>query len=190
MSSVVISGDSSGTVSLTVPAVAGTNTATLPAATGTVMVSGNMPAFSAYPSAATTTISNQTFTKITNNTESFDTASCFNNTGSTVGGIPSYAFLPNVAGYYQVNVSVGFSAGVSGQCIALIYKNGAFVRLTQSSGTNSTNPTIQCTGLIYLNGTTDYIEAYCYIDTTAGTRNYSGGSSVATVFEACLARAA
>jgi hypothetical protein len=45
MSSVVISGDTSGTVSLTVPAVAGTNTATLPAATGTVVltnVTGNV----------------------------------------------------------------------------------------------------------------------------------------------------
>lgn len=36
MSSVVISGDSSGTVTLTVPAVAGTNTVTVPASTGTV----------------------------------------------------------------------------------------------------------------------------------------------------------
>ena len=40
MSSVVLSGDTSGTVTLTVPAVAGTNTVTVPAGTGTVAVQG------------------------------------------------------------------------------------------------------------------------------------------------------
>ena len=40
MSSVVISGDTSGAVTLTVPAVAGTNTITLPAGTGTAAVQG------------------------------------------------------------------------------------------------------------------------------------------------------
>ena len=40
MSSVVISGDTSGSVSLTVPSVAGSNTATLPAGTGTIAVQG------------------------------------------------------------------------------------------------------------------------------------------------------
>jgi hypothetical protein len=39
MSSVVISGDTSGAVTLAAPAVAGTNTLTLPAATGNVLVS-------------------------------------------------------------------------------------------------------------------------------------------------------
>ena len=39
MSSLVISGDTSGTVTVTVPAVAGTNTITLPAVTGNSLVS-------------------------------------------------------------------------------------------------------------------------------------------------------
>jgi hypothetical protein len=40
MSSVIISGDTSGTVTVTVPAVAGTNTVTIPAGTGTIAVQG------------------------------------------------------------------------------------------------------------------------------------------------------
>jgi len=40
MSSMVLSGDTSGTVTVTVPAVAGTNTITLPAGTGTAAVQG------------------------------------------------------------------------------------------------------------------------------------------------------
>lgn len=39
MSSIVVSGDTSGTVTLTVPAVAGTNTITAPALTGNMLVS-------------------------------------------------------------------------------------------------------------------------------------------------------
>jgi len=41
MSSVVISGDTSGAITLAAPAVAGTNTITLPAGTGTMLTSGN-----------------------------------------------------------------------------------------------------------------------------------------------------
>ena len=41
MSSVVISGDTSGAITLASPAVAGTNTITLPASTGTVVTTGS-----------------------------------------------------------------------------------------------------------------------------------------------------
>lgn len=41
MSSVVISGDTSGTVTVTVPVVAGTNTVTIPAVTGNVITTGD-----------------------------------------------------------------------------------------------------------------------------------------------------
>ena len=41
MSSVVISGDTSGAITLAVPAVAGTNTITLPASTGTVLTTAS-----------------------------------------------------------------------------------------------------------------------------------------------------
>ena len=41
MSSVIISGDTSGSVTLAVPAVAGTNTITLPAVTGTLITTAS-----------------------------------------------------------------------------------------------------------------------------------------------------
>ena len=44
MSSVIISGDTSGTVTVTVPAVAGTNTITMPALTGNALVSTGVSA--------------------------------------------------------------------------------------------------------------------------------------------------
>jgi hypothetical protein len=53
MSAVVISGDTSGAITINAPAVAGINTANLPAATGTILVGGT-------PSASTTnTVTNK-----------------------------------------------------------------------------------------------------------------------------------
>ena len=46
MSSVVISGDTSGAITLAAPAVAGTNTITLPAGTGTVALTSGLPSSS------------------------------------------------------------------------------------------------------------------------------------------------
>jgi hypothetical protein len=48
MSSVVISGDTSGTVTLQAPAVAGTNTITLPAGTGTAALTSDIPGTTLY----------------------------------------------------------------------------------------------------------------------------------------------
>jgi hypothetical protein len=43
MASIVLNGDTSGSITLSPPAVAGTNTITLPAATGTVVLTGTTP---------------------------------------------------------------------------------------------------------------------------------------------------
>ena len=115
MSSLVINGDTSGSITLAAPAVAGASTYTLPAATGTVMVSGNMPAFSAY-SNANQSITAGVTTKVALQLEVFDTANAFDTT--------NYRFTPQVAGYYQVNAQA-YLAATSGiqYTQAKIYKN-------------------------------------------------------------------
>jgi hypothetical protein len=61
MSSVVISGDSSGSVTLTVPSAAGSNTATLPVATGELsMLGGSGQTWQAVTRASGTTYTNST----------------------------------------------------------------------------------------------------------------------------------
>ena len=185
MSSIVISGDTSGTVSLTVPAVAGTNTATLPAATGIVQVSGNMPAFLAYPS-ANQTFSNSTATLINFNTKVFDTNSNFDTN--------TYRFTPTVAGYYQVNFLISITNSLTTGSLAFcsIYKNGSeYLRGTQF-GFNSYNTVGNSTSsIIYLNGSTDYINIYAYISATSGTTSTNaGGSPILSSFSASLVRAA
>jgi len=134
-------------------------TITIPTPTGTMMVSGNMPAFSAYPSAAQT-ITTGTFTILNANTKLFDTASCYNNTGSTVGSIPAYSFLPNVEGYYQVNAA-WYVATSANNNQSTIYKNGAIYQSCAAQFNNSGNVLgVNC--LVYLNGTSDYIGYYVF----------------------------
>ena len=166
MSSVIISGDTSGAITLAAPTVAGTNTATLPAATGTVMVSGAMPAFSAYQN-STQSITASVQTNTVFNTKTFDTGSCFNNTGSTVtlNGIstPAYAYAPNVAGYYQINTTVSNQYGLTGYTNIYIYKNGSayanglFATAISSSVSYGS---ACCSTVIYFNGTSDYVQIY------------------------------
>ena len=155
MSSVVISGDTSGAITLAAPTVAGTNTATLPAATGTVMVSGNMPAFSATMSADQTIGTGAT--KITFNTEVFDTNSNYDPT-------TNYRFTPTVAGYYQINFNLctlPASGSANGQFYFYIYKNGSsYIQQRTYYGSGGNWLACQVSNVIYCNGTTDYIEAY------------------------------
>ena len=180
MSSVIISGDTSGAITLAAPAVSGTNTATLPAATGTVMVSGNMPAFSAYQSTLQS-VANGTFAKIQFQTEEFDTASAFDNA-------TNYRFTPQVAGYYQVNAGCSFGITVGGM-LTTIYKNGArFKDGNYGAGISGLGAESTASALISLNGSTDYVEIYVY--QTSGTAQNTSASQTATYFQAVMVRGA
>ena len=172
MSSVVISGDTSGAITLSAPAVSGTNTATLPAATGTVMVSGNMPAFSAYLS-ATQTVTTNVVTKVTLDTELFDTNNNF----------ASSRFTPTVAGYYQINCMVQTLSAA--QPVLFLFKNGSNYA-SNSIGISTVNGQVQVSAVVYCNGSTDYIEMYAV--TYGGTQFGSG--QTATFMSGSLVRSA
>jgi hypothetical protein len=60
----ILSGDTSGTVTVTVPAVAGTNTITLPAVTGTAVISGQNSAITAGTAASPASGTSVDFTGI------------------------------------------------------------------------------------------------------------------------------
>jgi hypothetical protein len=181
MASIVISGDTSGAVTLTVPATAGTRTATFPAATGTVMVSGNMPAFSAYLSSIQN-VTNATFTKIQINVEEFDTANCYDNT-------TNYRFTPTTEGYYQFNCNINWNFPGSGLIgLSTLYKNGVEFKRCGQLIPNSTNVQASGSALIYMNGSTDYVELYGYQNSGSTQAPSQGQATV--FFQAIMVRAA
>jgi hypothetical protein len=190
MSNITLSANAGGTGIFTIASPnSNTNrTLDLPDSSGTILTTAtpgvpvNGPAFSAFLTSLQS-ITSTVYTKVQLGSEEFDTNSCFNNTGSTVGGIPAYAFLPNVAGYYQVNGAI-FPNTVTSLAISAIYKNGAINRavLNQSSSVGA-----EVSAVIYLNGSTDYIELYAYL---SGSGPQLLNSSIYTFFQAFLARAA
>jgi hypothetical protein len=185
--SLVLQSSGGGSVTIAEPTTASNFTQTLPAATGEVMVSGNMPAFSAKLS-GNQNISNNTVTVLAADLEDFDTASCYNNTGSTIGGIPAYAFLPNVAGYYQINFMLSEAGVAVSYNDSRINKNGSIYRFgTIVQPTSATFSTFGATGsaIIYMNGTTDYLQIAGYI-TAASSNNFDSNSH----WSGCLVRAA
>lgn len=156
--SIVLQSTGGGQITLLEPTTASNFTQTLPAATGTVMVSGNQPAFSVYKS-ANQSISTGVYTKITYDLEEFDTANCF----------ASSRFTPNVAGYYQINANTYLQAAAGlTRVLPSVYKNGASYKFGNDNLTVSTTEGRGLAStLVFLNGTTDYVEIYVLVNATS-----------------------
>ena len=179
----VLSGDTSGTVTVTVPAVAGTNTVTIPASTGTVMVSGNMPAFSAYLPTANQSISSSTWTKVALSAKEFDTANAFDAT-------TNYRFNPQVAGYYQISAYSELNANTANpsSTYMAIYKNGLNYKYARLFGGGSVIGGSTVSAIVYLNGSTDYVEFY--VQGVGGTSLFLTYGSNGTYMSGILVRTA
>jgi len=162
--SLVLNSSGGGSITINEPATASNFTHTLPSATGTVMVSGNMPAFSAYRgTGGQQSVTSQTWTKVQLNTENFDTANCFDST-------TNYRFTPNVAGYYQINGSLYFTGTATVRAIVAFWKNGSELTVGSYMGSyNATQGVAVVSTLVYMNGTTDYIELYGFNHGTSPT---------------------
>ena len=185
-----LNGSTSGYTEIDAPAVAGSNTLVLPTGNGTsgqvlttngsgaLSWTGMGPAFSAYQSSAQT-ISAGTVTKIQLQTEEFDTANCFDST-------TNYRFTPNVAGYYQVSFAVRTDAGTISALHASVAKNGTLGKAAQFTNTALGAFMSSSSALIFLNGTTDYIELNSYSGHTVALAANAG----ATYFQAVLVRPA
>jgi len=198
LSKIALSGNASGTGTLTLSAPnTNTNqTLTLPDNSGTVIttastggvaqamlasgVAGTGPAFSAYKSGNQTGVASSTFTKVTFGAEEFDTNSCFDTSTAR--------FTPTVAGYYQFNWNLDVGGATTALNIADIYKNG--VKQKRSNGISVSNGETYITGaaIIYMNGTTDYVELYVYISGSGAT--VYGGAIEYSWFQGFLARSA
>lgn len=145
-------------------------------------VAGTGPAFSAWRN-GNQSLSNTTTTKVVFNTEDFDTANCFDTTNAR--------FTPNVAGYYQFNACIQIDAGgVDARLIAQLFKNGAASKVGASGGSNSgMYATSSLAVLLYMNGTTDYVECYAY-QSSGGTTNIVGDLQLRSHFSASFVRSA
>jgi hypothetical protein len=125
---------------------------------------GYGPAFSAYLAGPNQTLATGTFTKVQLNAEEYDTNNNFDIT-------TNFRFTPTIAGYYQISGSVGLT-GTNVRIICSIYKNAAEYLRGIDATANLSQVTVS--GLVYFNGSTDYVELYAY-GSFAGTSDISTG---------------
>lgn len=179
MSQIALTGNASGTgiVTLAAPNTNTNRTITLPDETGTLITTATptqtRPAFSAYQSVAQQ-INNGATNIISLDTEEFDTNANF----------ASNRFTPTIAGYYQINGSVQLNG--SGSVESFIYKNGTVYKYGSYVATASSSPLSIVSSVVYLNGSTDYVELYGY---SAGTLNTFAGQA-RVYFNGCFLRGA
>ena len=189
MSKVALSGNASGTGTFTIasPNSNTDRTLNLPDASGTILTTAtpgvpvNGPAFSAFRSGSTQAVSAGTWTKVALNAEIFDTASSFDST-------TNYRFTPQTAGYYQVSAVAYLLSGVAFNGYLSIYKDGSSAKYgsTLVSGSGVVGAVCVASGLVYMNGTTDFLEVYVY----AGAAVTLDKNSDLTYFDGCLVRSA
>ena len=130
---------------------------------------GSLPTFSAYDT-TTQSINANVYTKITFTSENWDSDSAF----------ASSRFTPQTAGYYSVSAMIGANFGTAEDTYWQVYKNGASWQmgsLLKTTGNNYASGHI----LVYLNGSTDYIEIY-----GSSSNNATIGGTAATRYFAAI----
>jgi hypothetical protein len=147
---------------------------------------GAGPAFQATQSAASQTFAAGTNTKLQYNNEVFDTDACYDPT-------TNYRFTPNKSGYYQINAAATVyrqAGGTQGTYILSAYKNGTKVKtLVENAGSTTFLYPVAGSFIVFLNGTTDYIEIFAYGDGGGTTQDSPGGAATgSSVFQASYLR--
>ena len=166
-----------GTVTL------GSSGDTITVPTGVTVGGGmaNTPAFYAYLS-STQSVTNGANTKVQINTEIFDSDNAFDNSSN-------YRFTPQTAGKYMVYVSLcGATDGYRiYQITPKVYKNGSSYATTseviQDDVFNRFTTNLET--VVDMNGSSDYLEFYGFVDIHANNNElFIGGSSKSTYFGA------
>ena len=151
---------------------------------GDVIYGGAMPAFSARAS-ATQSIADNTATTIAFNTEIFDTNSNYD-TGT-------YRFTPTVAGYYQFNAHVQSGGSANTEVwFCNIKQNGTEVLIGSNGQTKfaSVGSCSNVSGILYMNGSSDYVESVIYQRSGGGALSTQADSIATSNFSGSLVRAA
>tara|TARA_R110002012_G_scaffold121908_1_gene271618 strand:+ start:76 stop:930 length:855 start_codon:yes stop_codon:yes gene_type:complete len=131
------------------------------------------PAFAA--TAAGNAISADTYTKAQNGTELLDTDGCYDSSSN-------YRFTPDVAGKYFLSNRISVNPDSNMQYIrAAIYKNGSSIAEMQKIFDNSdpignSHFSMELNMISEANGSSDYFEAYAYLQQNGDYINTSGGN--------------
>ena len=119
----------------------------------------NTPAFHVRMS-ANQSISTGVNTKVQFDTEQYDTDNCYDSS-------TNYRFTPTVSGKYFVTLYVRSGGADQTYIRPMVFKNGSSAIRHDHRKAMNTNENLGVSGVVELNGSTDYIEAY--INSNSGT---------------------
>ena len=129
-------------------------------------------------------ISDATHTKIQFNAEVVDSAGAFDSS-------TNYRYTPQTSGYYFISANLGTGNTIDNhyeKVILSIYKNGSSApgavatRDWDPDGIHY-NDQINTSTIVQLNGSSDYIEAFAYIDVSSGTPRIESGQASMQIFK-------
>lgn len=170
-SAMVINTDTTGNLVVKTGGAGGTTALTV----GTDQrVTFTQPPLTSTPLFTVRTVGNQTLT------DQVWTKAAFNTIDADTHGwwdAANYRYTPQIAGFYQFNWQVLIGGTTIIQYYQTLYKNGAGVISERWLGINvSTGTGFGGIGshFLYMNGSTDYVEAYAWIDASSGWQIGSG----------------
>ena len=131
---------------------------------------GSGPGFAVYMASNQTGMQDSVAVKLNMDTEDWDSDSCYNTTDKR--------FTPNKAGWYQINLRASSTLIHT----VYVYKNGTTQFVLMGMAAHDSNPG---SGLVYMNGSTDYIEMWGMVQTANGSMT---GGTLYTRFEGFFVR--
>ena len=172
MSSIKLKGSTSGDITISAPAVAGTNTLTLPANSGEITVGGNNTPYFSVRMSADQTATDNSWTKVDFDTVIMESGVTFDTTNNRFT-VPSGA-----GGIYQINAHIAFQSTVNAdiaQCYARYYLNGAGTTGTPvynfAGNLTAKQFAVQYSRIIPLSEG-DYVEMYGFCNVVSGTLTF------------------
>ena len=143
-----------------------------------IPTNANNPAFSVRLGSNQGSISDVTATKIELDTVEFDVGNYFDES-------TNYRYTPQIAGYYFFTGKVDLGSSVVTSAIyAQVNKNGSTTLVAGVSNSVSSSEfrdTIaEVSGIIYMNGSSDYVELFGYLNTGGSAGTFQGGTGYAS----------
>ena len=143
---------------------------------GGVVTFSQIPAIASNPvfrvelSANQTSVTDATYTKVALDNEIFDIGGYFDSS-------TNYRYTPLIAGYYQINGQAGDSNNNGSKQYVAIYKNGSIYAMAGTyDEDNARYQRCHISAVVYMNGSSDYVELFFFGDVSSGTATIHGDS--------------
>lgn len=115
-------------------------------------------------------VTTDTYTKVANATEVYDPQGEYNNA--------TYRYTPLVGGTYYVGAVLELNTLADTKHVRnAIYKNGALITESREYVSNVSTPSIHVGMIVDMNGSSDYLEHWCYYTDTSGRSVVSGSAN-------------